>query len=484
MLLLSLGCLCLPTGITPSSLGPAAATSSEVPTFAPTQVSTMEVQTPTTAAINPVQVVSSDLDASGPWLLLDTSRGLWAANPDGSGLSQFTSVDYWGRDPTASIQPGGHLVAFISPADSDLHHTALNLVSLPDGKIIKITDLTSPQTETYADQMPGDSGFEALRAMTEQEHMAWSPDGKLLAFVGLMDGPSADIYTYNVVTGTIQRISDDPDQEYWPSWSPDGSTLMFFTAQSFGTGAGFNTLAVYAASEPGITVKRLYSPTSGNEEMNGWLDNTTAVLDTWTPQAGSENLRLYDVSTGTESVVTSNAIDGAAVDSVNQAVIYDDSSGLYILTADNRTPKLLTTDPIGHIMSVKPGESYFTVYLSDHSLVTYGVDPMAYQVSPITLESSGSLEVSMYGIIWGWTSTDVAHPGAWITGPGVEIGQIYTGDAILPIWDQHNNLLFFSPQESGVYKLLRTTFDSHYTDMTVVNTINAGVWSVNWLGNQ
>ncbi len=484
VLLLSLGCLCLPTGITPSSLGPSVATSSDVPTFAPNQVSTMEVQTPTAEAINPVTSISSDLNASGPWLLIDTDKGLFATNPDGSGLSQFIDTDYWNGNPTISIQPGGHLVAFISPAGSDLHHTALNLLSLPDGKVTKITNLTSPQTETYADLMPGDSGFEGLRAMTEQEHMAWSPDGKLLAFVGLMDGPSADIYTYNVVTGTIQRISDDPDQEYWPSWSPDGSTLMFFSAQSFGTGAGFYTTGIWGASGTGLTVKALYHPKGGNEEMNGWLDNTTAVVDTWTPQAGSENLRLYDVATRTESVVTSNGIDGAAVDSVNQAVIYDNSSGLYMLTADNRTPKLLTTDPIGHIMPVKPGDNYFTVLLSDHSVVTYGVDPIAYQVSPIAMQSSGNLGVAMYGLIWGWTSTDTFQPGAWITGPGVEIGQIFKSKAYLPIWDQHNNLLFFSSQESGPDLLYRITFDSHYTDLTVVNSINSGVWAVNWLGNQ
>jgi hypothetical protein len=479
VMLLGLGCLCIPVGINPSSWGPGGATS----TTAPAEVTATAYLPPTTAAPNPHLSISPDLNASGPWLLIDTAQGLWATNSDGSGLSQFTDADYWNYDPTTSIQPGGHLVAFISPADYDFHHNSLNLLSLPDGKITKITDLTSPQTETYADLMPGDNGFEGLRAMREQQSLAWSPDGKLLAFVGLMDGPSADIYTYDVVTGTIQRISQDPDQEYWPSWSPDGSTLMFFSTQAFGTGAGFNTTGVWAASGPGMTVKALYYPQGGNEEMNGWLDNTTAVLDTWTPQSGSGNLRLYDVVTGTKSVLSSDAINGAAAESGNQTVIFDDSSGLYLLTADNRTPTLLRKDPITRILPLEPGDAYFTVALPDGSLATYGVDPVAYQVSPIAT-SSGNLAVTMYGIIWGWTSSDASQPGAWITGPGVEIGQIYKSSAILPAWDQHNNLLFFSPQESGDYELYRITFDSHYTDLTMVNTLNAEVRAVNWLGNQ
>ena len=40
-------------------------------------------------------ITNSGLNAEGPWLLMETDQGLWAANPDGSGMAQLTDVDYW-----------------------------------------------------------------------------------------------------------------------------------------------------------------------------------------------------------------------------------------------------------------------------------------------------------------------------------------------------------------------------------------------------
>jgi hypothetical protein len=106
---------------------------------------------------------------------------------------------------------------------------------------------------------------------------------------------------------------------------------------------------------------------------------------------------------------------------------------------------------------------------------------MEHQVSPVSA-SSGDLQVAMYGLIWGWTSQDAAQPGAWISGPGVEIGQIYPGKARCPAWDLHNNLLFFALADTGGYDLYRITFDSHYTDLSRVNHLDADVNNVVWLG--
>jgi hypothetical protein len=98
--------------------------------------------------------------------------------------------------------------------------------------------------------------------------------------------------------------------------------------------------------------------------------------------------------------------------------------------------------------------------------------------------ASGDLAVAMYGWIWGWTSNDPNQPGAWITGPGVDIGQVYSYSAQFPIWDQHNNLIFFAPESDNGIDLYRTTFDAHYTDLALVTHMGAQLRDVAWLGSQ
>ena len=62
----------------------------------------------------------------------------------------------------------------------------------------KITDLTTAQTEPAPDASPGTDALEAMRAISEQPSYRWSPDGTKLAFIGAMDGPSADVYLYDL----------------------------------------------------------------------------------------------------------------------------------------------------------------------------------------------------------------------------------------------------------------------------------------------
>jgi len=50
----------------------------------------------------------------------------------------------------------------------------------------------------------------------------WSPDGRHLAFVGAMDGPSSDLYLYDTEKGDITRVSAGSNQADAPTWSPNG----------------------------------------------------------------------------------------------------------------------------------------------------------------------------------------------------------------------------------------------------------------------
>ncbi len=477
LILVSLGCLCLPSSIFPTSPSPTplAPSGITVEPVQPTDTITTEVAQPDmeTPVSNP-----ADLNQSGPWLLIEAQEGLWAANPDGSGLTQITEEDYFLYVLERAVQPQGNSVIFLSPSEHyDFNHLAINMVSFPDGTITKITDLTSPETEAYAEQRYQGP----LQAVRENHSFAWSPDGTRLAFVGLMDGPSADVYLYTPSSGDITLVSNNDAQDYWVSWSPDGNALFNFSAEGFLY--GFNPTGVWIANGDGTDTSLLHVPEGRNDELVGWLDATTIVLKTRVGESGSLFLSLFDIVTTDEVILGDGNLLAAEVDSGRGAVMFADFSGLYLVTAEDHTPVLVSQDRLNWLDFIDPGEHYFTVDYMNGSLATYGTSEFDHQVSPIE-SSSHKLAVAMYGAIWGWTSEEDSQPGVWITGPGLEIGQISNTPARLPIWDEDNNLLFFAAAGGSGYDLYRTTFDSYYQDLAVVAHIDAEVFNIVWLGGQ
>ena len=52
--------------------------------------------------------------------------------------------------------------------------------------------------------------------------LAWSPDGKKIAFVG-KSGGNSEVYVMNADGGPQQRLAHGND----PAWSPDGQKIAF-----------------------------------------------------------------------------------------------------------------------------------------------------------------------------------------------------------------------------------------------------------------
>jgi hypothetical protein len=64
--------------------------------------------------------------------------------------------------------------------------------------------------------------------------MAWSPDSTQLAFAAQIDGPTSDLYTYDVTTGALRRLSSGPQQIQAVKWSPDGQWIAHESAYYVG----------------------------------------------------------------------------------------------------------------------------------------------------------------------------------------------------------------------------------------------------------
>lgn len=77
-----------------------------------------------------------------------------------------------------------------------------------------IVDVGSGEEKKY------ELGFKALSSAV------WSPDGKTIAFVA-SEFEQPDIYLFDVATAAVSKLTDDIFTDLHPTWSPDSKTIYF-----------------------------------------------------------------------------------------------------------------------------------------------------------------------------------------------------------------------------------------------------------------
>lgn len=156
-----------------------------------------------------------------------------------------------------AVSPDGKYISFIS--EKELLSLDLFLADAKTGKVIR--KLTSKTTNTHIDEFsfiesagafsPDSKQFassvfstgrnklliidvssgktilsQGMGDVQEFGNIAWSPNGNDIAFAGLKNGQS-DLYMYNLRTKAITQLTNDKYSDYQPSFSSDGSKIVF-----------------------------------------------------------------------------------------------------------------------------------------------------------------------------------------------------------------------------------------------------------------
>ena len=165
-----------------------------------------DVATPASQLLNRVTNAYPAFSPDGDWVAyMSTADGdfdVYAVSPSRGERRQLTNAA--GRDGTPAWSPDGSQIAFQSFRDG---HSQLFIMNA-DG---------SGQRNISNNQW-------------HDEHPFWSSDGEWLLFASnrsaTAEAPdNIDLFQMRIDSGDVQQITDTPQVETYPSWSPDGTQI-------------------------------------------------------------------------------------------------------------------------------------------------------------------------------------------------------------------------------------------------------------------
>lgn len=164
---------------------------------------------------------------------------IWVMNPDGTGLKQLTPEGTGGYQ--ASWNPRSTQVVFSSAGLTPLTpwQRFWSRWSAGDPLLYCFQD---PKVEIPKHLWLLDLQSQEIRQLTQGDSInatpAWSPDGRFLVFARRAnEGRSKavveprNLWVFHLASGTMQRLTTDPFDQVYPSWSPDGRQIAFISSK-------------------------------------------------------------------------------------------------------------------------------------------------------------------------------------------------------------------------------------------------------------
>lgn len=116
---------------------------------------------------------------------------------------------------------GRNVRAFLPHPEADT-----NASFSPDGKWVVFTSRRTGSSDIYRARLDGSDLEPLVKHRAYDDQAALSPDGKTLAFVSSRSG-NADIWLLDLQTRKLKNLTRAAGGDFRPSWSPDGQWIAF-----------------------------------------------------------------------------------------------------------------------------------------------------------------------------------------------------------------------------------------------------------------
>jgi hypothetical protein len=324
-------------------------------------------------------------------------------SPDGKHIVFFSSRDLFSIDLYLADATTGRIVRKLVDTALNSHFTSLQFIGSagswrPDSRQFVVGGVHAGKAVlAILDVADGDVVREIeVPQVGEILNPTWSPDGNAIAFSATVGG-DADLFIYDLTSGSAKRITTDLYADLQPAWSPDGDSIAFVTDR-FTTNAELLRAGDYRLAVLDVASGRI-SPISTFERGKNinpqWTPDSRSLFFV-SDQNGISNIYRVNVQSGALAQVTNidSGISGitglspaisSAIDARTLAVsAYEDGSHhIYIIDAPQQlagTPIVSTVTRL-QAASLPPAqrESLIARILDDPST---GLPPAAAEVEP------------------------------------------------------------------------------------------------------
>jgi hypothetical protein len=473
-LLFAMTCCLLPSPTTPVvESTPTGAVALQSPIPSPNPAPLMPSDTPAPTSLN----------ATGPYIMFEGASGTWVTNPDGSFPTRVSEYELqvWRQgDLHRAISPKGDRMVLVIQNDQGLD---LVMVTIPGGETETIAHLLSITRDEDTSDLTNPKGF-AYLAITTYENYAWQPgDGRLLAFVGAVNGPTSDLYLYDTRTKETTQLTDGPSQAIFPNWSPDGQYILNFGVSwvpPFGGAIGYanqmdGVWAVQVSDEKVITLPK---PKDAFPHFIGWQDDSHYITFDSDEECESTNLRSVDVVSGeTTPIMDYSFYNYIAQSPENGALLFSSApgcpnslgEGTFLLLPGQTTPSMLLdkrTWEIDWIPESRVFDAYPEALFSSDGNTRY--DPPVYDKSFYHAISNNGYQA--------WEVSENNQGRVVVKEPGGEWQTVFTGNARSLIWDPiDGNTLLIALDDGSLYAASVPDFTPREMG-TLGGSIDQAVW--------
>jgi Tol biopolymer transport system component len=371
--------------------------------------------------------LGASLEAEPPWLVFYAyeSQTWFIANQDGSGKTALPMPPSY--NTKGLVSPDGSRITYVSGSTADvIPDLDLIIATLPEGEVETTIPLYNPEQAEEAAKnsiMPGEE-------VISLESFAWSPDGRYLAFNGVIDGPSADLYLYDTLAESIFRLTYGLTQSHLPIWSPDGTWIVHLAVESFGTGAGWIVDSIWAVDPIDFKAVQLLDAEGRMHFIEGWTADGKLLLSEWDAWYGPNVLSLLPFG-GQKEILFGGQITDLAI---------NEDFSRFLFSVAGFAAKELEIKP-GIYLLKHPGDTLDLVLSIDADLVQsttwsetrqefiVGTDEGVYFINSEgavtrTIDLPGKVSISPDGkwmMVWDWNLHDVDYLWLYNLEDGSEI---------------------------------------------------------------
>lgn len=295
-------------------------------------------------------------NVSGPWLVYPAPGGGELHAYD---ISQDDTVEISLAEPiinadlVAGQSPDGSLLVIRAGSVENVDELALYQIDFTSSQVTKISPLLSLSLQRKIVNQESERALQTLEAVTRSDGIAWSPDGRFLAFTAALDNESSDLYVFDTLNQRIERVNGLFTHNASPFWSTDSNWLISQEIAYQAQNGSWRVENVLKLRVPGYDDQNtLYLPelVSMEEVFLGWANSKNFISYSLTA-SGPSSLRETHIESLQSTLIFPGEFSQAAFD-------LDSASLAFVLSEADAAQAGLTAG----VYSLQPGTTEYRLF--------------------------------------------------------------------------------------------------------------------------